>query len=213
MPQIYEYNALGQSMWYDYLRRSIIKSGELKQLIDKGLGGVTANPSIFEKAIIGSNDYDDEIKRLVDKGRSIPEILETLMIDDVAMTADLFRPMYGRLDGKDGFVSIEVDSRLANDTEGMVREGRRYYSELGRPNVMIKIPATQAGMSAIRELTTEGINVNVTLIFSQRQYEQAADAYISGLEALDAKGKKKRQSHGFLPVSEFRLTLSPLLKD
>lgn len=187
MAQISDYNALGQSIWYDYLRRSAIKSGELKQLIDKGLSGVTANPSIFEKAIVGSTDYDDEIKKLVEQNKSIPEILEALMIDDISMTADLFRPMYDSLDGRDGFVSIEVSPRLANDARGMVQEGRRFFSEVHRPNVMIKIPATQAGMTSIRDLISEGINVNVTLIFSQKQYEQAAEAYISGLEALDAK--------------------------
>jgi transaldolase/glucose-6-phosphate isomerase len=187
--QIKDFTKLGQSIWYDYLRRSFITSGELKTLIDEGLRGVTSNPTIFEKAISGSTDYDTDLRRLATEKKSVPEIYEVLMIEDITNTADLFRTTYDALDGADGFVSIEVDPKLANNARGMVDEGRRYFHALNRPNVMIKIPATEAGFPAIKALISEGINVNVTLIFSQSQYAKAAEAYISGLEKLSETRK------------------------
>ncbi len=187
-PRLEDYAKFGQSIWYDYLRRSFITSGGLQTLIDEGLRGVTANPSIFEKAIVGSTDYDEDIRRLVKQGMTTQEILETLMLEDVAQAADLLRPVYDRLDGADGYVSIEVSPLLANDTDGTIAEARRFYNALKRPNVMIKVPATPAGFPAIERLTGEGINVNVTLIFSQKQYKAAAEAYIAGIEKLAEKG-------------------------
>ncbi len=189
MAQIQDFTKLGQSIWYDYLRRSFITSGELKELIDEGLRGVTSNPTIFEKAISGSTDYDTDLRRLVAEKKSEPEIYEALIFEDITRTADLFRATYDDLDGADGFVSIEVDPKLANNARGMIDEGRRYFQALNRPNVMIKIPATEAGFPAIKALISEGINVNVTLIFSQSQYAKAAEAYISGLEKLSETRK------------------------
>lgn len=184
MAQIQDFTKSGQSIWYDYLRRSFITSGELKALIDEGLRGVTSNPTIFEKAISGSTDYDSDLRRLATEKKSVREIYEALMLEDITNTADLFRATYDALDGADGFVSIEVDPKLANDARGMIDEGRRFFKALNRPNVLIKIPATEAGFPAIKALISEGINVNVTLIFSQSQYKKAAEAYISGLEKL-----------------------------
>ena len=189
MPQIRDFAKSGQSIWYDYLRRSFIASGELKELIDEGLRGVTSNPTIFEKAISGSTDYDTDLRRLATEKKSAREIYETLMLEDITHTADLFRPTFDALDGADGFVSIEVDPKLANDARGMIDEGRRFFKTLNRPNVMIKIPATEAGFQAIKALTSEEINVNVTLIFSQSQYMKAAEAYMSGLESLSETRK------------------------
>jgi transaldolase / glucose-6-phosphate isomerase len=189
MVKITEFNRLGQSIWCDYLRRSFVQSGELEQLIKEGLSGVTSNPTIFEKAISGSTDYDQDLRRLSEERKSIREIYETLVLEDISRTADLLKPVYEATKGADGFVSVEVDPKLANDTKGMIDEAHDFFHALARPNVMIKIPATGAGFPAIRSLIAEGINVNVTLIFSLKQYEQAADAYISGLEQLAESGK------------------------
>jgi transaldolase/glucose-6-phosphate isomerase len=189
MARISEFNELGQSIWSDYLRRSFIDSGELEDLIKEGLSGVTSNPTIFEKAISGSTDYDQDLRRLIEERKSIREIYETLVLEDISRTADLLKPVYESTKGTDGFVSVEVDPKLANDANGMIDEAREFFSALNRPNVMIKIPATEAGFSAIKSLIAEGINVNVTLIFSLRQYEQAAGAYLSGLERLAETGK------------------------
>ncbi|MGA3297986.1 MAG: transaldolase, partial [Candidatus Bathyarchaeia archaeon] len=187
MAKISDFSELGQSIWYDYLRRAIITSGELKGLIDQGLGGVTSNPAIFEKAIDGSTDYDEDLKRYVNQGLSPSQILEAFMIEDVGKAADLFRPLYESTRGADGYVSIEVSPKIAGNTEAMIAEAKRFYSELHRPNVMIKIPATDSGFPAISRLIGEGINVNVTLIFSLEQYKAVAEAYISGLETFAAR--------------------------
>ena len=188
MASIADFNALGQAIWCDYLRRSFIESGELEDLIHKGLSGVTSNPTIFEKALSGSTDYDADLRRLTQEGRSIRETYEALVLEDISRTADLFRPVWDATGGGDGYVSVEVDPGISNDSKAMVDEARRFFKSLNRPNVMIKIPATEAGFSAIRALTAEGINVNVTLIFSLEQYEAAANAYISGLEELSRSG-------------------------
>jgi transaldolase/glucose-6-phosphate isomerase len=179
---------LGQSVWFDYIRRSFITSGELQALIDQGVRGVTSNPTIFEKAIAGSTDYDVDLGRLVDDGKSVAEIYEALAMDDIAQAADLMRPVYEGADGADGFVSLEVSPTLAHDTAGTVADARRLFAALGRPNVMIKVPATPAGIPAIETLISEGINVNVTLIFSLAHYQAVAEAYIAGLEKLVAAG-------------------------
>jgi transaldolase len=143
----------------------------MQALIDQGLRGVTSNPSIFEAAILGSVDYDDELKRLVDQKKPAEEISDRLMLDDVARAADLLRPVYDSLDGSDGYVSVEVSPKLAGDAEKMVEQARRFFYKLDRPNVMMTIPATAAGIRAARTLIGEGINVSVTLIFSVAQYE------------------------------------------
>ena len=188
MTVLHELYDLGQAIWFDYIRRSFINSGELKELIDQGVRGVTSNPAIFEKAIAGSADYDEELQNLVKARKSVDEIYETLTRDDIQRAADLLRPVYEETDGTDGYVSLEVSPTLANDTEGTVVEAQRLFAALARPNVMIKVPATPAGVPAIEALISEGINVNVTLIFSQAQYESVAEAYIRGLEKLDASG-------------------------
>ncbi|MFI5324566.1 MAG: transaldolase family protein, partial [Thermodesulfobacteriota bacterium] len=170
MSRIKELAKLGQSIWYDYIRRSLLTSGELQALIDEGLRGETSNPSILEKAIAGSSDYDEDLKALVAENKSVNEIYEALALKDIAMAADLFRPLYDKSNATDGFISLEVSPTLANDTKNTIKEARRYFVTLGRPNVMIKVPATKAGIPAITELIGAGINVNVTLMFSIEQY-------------------------------------------
>ena len=180
---------LGQATWLDYIRRSFITSGELSELIDLGIVGITSNPTIFEKAITGSADYDYNLSRLTEKGLSSWEIYDSLTREDVGMAADLLKPVYDRSGGNDGYVSLEVSPELAYDTEGTVKEGMRLFSSLGRPNIMIKVPATAEGIPAIEQLILNGVNINVTLIFSLQQYRDAAQAYISGLKKRDAQSR------------------------
>ena len=179
---------LGQSIWYDNIRRGLITSGELQTLIDSGVTGVTSNPTIFEKAIAGSTDYDATLLEMADAGRSAQELFEAFAIEDIRATADLLRPVYDRTGGADGYASLEVSPRLANDTQGTIGEVRRLFAALDRPNVMVKVPATVEGIAALRHLTGLGINLNVTLIFSRRAYRQVAEAYIGGLEDLASSG-------------------------
>jgi transaldolase/glucose-6-phosphate isomerase len=188
MTKLHELADLGQAIWFDYIRRSFITSGELQALIDEGLRGVTSNPTIFEKAIAGSTDYDDALHRLVAEGKTVEAIYEALALDDIQRAADLLRPVYKQTGGADGYVSLEVNPNLAHDTEGTIAEARRLFTVLERPNVMIKVPATPAGIPAIETLISEGINVNVTLMFSLAHYEAVAEAYVTGLEKLAASG-------------------------
>ena len=188
MTKVHDLTGLGQAIWFDYIRRSFTNTGELQKLLDQGVRGVTSNPAIFEKAIAGSADYDDDITQLVDAGKSIDEIYEVLVLDDIGKAADLLRPLYDQSNGEDGYVSLEVSPTLAHDTEGTIAEAKRLFTALNRPNVMIKIPATPAGIPAIETVIAVGINVNVTLIFSLSQYEPVALAYITGLEKLAASG-------------------------
>lgn len=186
MTRLKELAKFGQSVWLDYISRSLIISGELHSLVGEGLGGVTSNPTIFEKAIAGSTDYDADIRRLSAQGKSDMEIYEALAIDDIRGAADLLRPLHEESGGADGYVSLEANPRLAYDTAGTVSEVRRLWKLLARPNVMIKVPATEAGIPAIESLTAEGINVNITLIFSHSHYDAVARAYTGGLEKLAA---------------------------
>ncbi|MFA9408425.1 MAG: transaldolase, partial [Candidatus Dadabacteria bacterium] len=195
MSKIKELTELGQSIWYDYIRRSFLTRGELKALIDEGLRGETSNPSILEKAIAGSSDYDDDLKGLVEEDKSVDEIYEALALKDIAMAADEFRPLYEETDGRDGFISLEVSPTLANKTKQTIRDAKRYYVALDRPNVMIKVPATKAGIPAITELIGSGININVTLMFSLDQYKAVAEAYIKGLEILAENGPSVFKGH------------------
>ena len=188
MTKLHELAELGQAIWLDYISRSLIGSGELQKLVDRGLRGVTSNPSIFEKAIAGSADYDEDLNRLVRDGRSVAEIYENLAMADIRSAADVLRPVYEKSRGADGFVSLEVNPALAHDTEATIAEARRLFASLERPNVLIKVPATPAGIPAIETLIGEGVNVNVTLIFSLEQYEAVATAYIAGLEKLALAG-------------------------
>jgi len=173
----------GQSIWQDYISRSIITSGELKNLVEQdGIRGVTSNPSIFDKAIADSHDYDSAIEALALAGKSAEEIYQTLTVEDVQKAADVFRPLYDSSNGKHGFVSLEVNPHLAHDTDGTIEEARRLWAALNRPNVFIKVPATRAGLKAIQKLISEGINVNVTLLFGLPRYRKVAEAYMAGLE-------------------------------
>lgn len=188
MTKLHELANHGQSIWYDNIRRALIDSGELQALIAAGVMGVTSNPSIFEKAIVGSADYDTAIQALAADGKSIEKIYEALAIEDIQRTADLLRPIYDNTNGVDGYVSLEVSPTLAHDTEGTIADARRLHAALNRPNVMIKVPATPAGIPAIETLIGEGIHINVTLIFGLNTYEVVAEAYIAGLEKLAAAG-------------------------
>ncbi len=179
----------GQSVWYDNLSRGLIQSGELSRLIDLGVTGLTSNPTIFQKAIVGSDEYDDAFESLVRQGKDADGIYEGLVIEDIRSAADLLRPVYENTKGVDGYASLEVNPHLAHDTAGTVVEAKRLFAELDRPNVMIKVPATPAGMPAIHYLIGERINVNVTLLFSLKAYSDARQAYIAGLEDLKLSGE------------------------
>jgi transaldolase len=185
---IQQANVHGQSIWYDNISRGMIESGELRKLIDQGVTGLTANPTIFEKAISGSADYDLDLLHLAAAGKSLNEVYEGLVIRDIQAAADLLRSAYDRSEGVDGYASLEVNPHLASDTSGTVAEARRFFNQLDRPNVLIKVPATPEGIPAIRQLIGEGVNVNVTLIFSLDTYEQVREAYVAGLEQLAQGG-------------------------
>jgi transaldolase/transaldolase/glucose-6-phosphate isomerase len=174
---------LGQSVWYDFITRELITSGKLARLItEDGLRGMTSNPTIFDKAIAGSRLYDDDIRRLSDRGRSAREIFEALAVADVQAACDAFMPLYRRSGSTDGFVSLEVSPTLAHDTEGTTHEAGRLWAAVGRPNAMIKIPGTRAGLSAIAQSIGAGINVNVTLLFSVDRYAEVIDSFLEGVE-------------------------------
>ncbi|UCE00236.1 MAG: bifunctional transaldolase/phosoglucose isomerase [Chloroflexota bacterium] len=190
--KLLEVNQLGQSIWYDHIRRAMLNNGELAELITAGIRGVTSNPTIFAKAIAGSADYDPALNKLAAQGVRLDEIYESLVLDDIAAAADLLDPIYKETNGLDGYVSVEVRPTLANDTEGTIREARHLFKTLDRPNVMIKVPATAPGIPAIKTLIAEGINVNVTLIFSVQHYETVAEAYFAGLEQRLASGGEIR---------------------
>ncbi len=184
-----ELRTLGQSVWYDNIQRGLIQSGELKELIDAGVVGITSNPTIFEKAIVGSTDYDDGLRALAASGRHARTVYESLAIEDIGHAADLLRPVYEETDVLDGYVSIEVSPDLAHDTAATIEEARRLWASLARPNIMIKVPATPAGLPAITALIDEGINVNVTMIFALENYRAVAEAYLTGLERRVARGE------------------------
>jgi transaldolase/glucose-6-phosphate isomerase len=204
-------HSFGQSVWLDYIRRQMIASGELKRLIDEDqLRGMTSNPAIFEKAIGGSQDYDEAILAMAQKGKDIEEIYQAVTVEDVQRAADLFRPIYDQLDGGDGFVSLEVNPHLAHDTHGTIVEARRLWQALNRPNVFIKVPATREGLPAIKELIGEGINVNVTLLFGLPRYQEVAEAYLAGLEARAGTGQSIRR---VASVASFFLSRIDVLLD
>lgn len=189
MNPLLELPHLGQSVWLDEISRHLLNSGELARLIQEDdLRGVTSNPTIFEKAIAGSADYDEEIQRLSAQGRNAPEILDVLMSEDIRAAADLFTPVYETTHGLDGYVSIECAPNLAYDTTGTMTEARRLASLVHRPNVMVKIPASREGLPAIQQMLAEGLNINITLLFSIERYGAVIDAYMSGLEQRVASG-------------------------
>src|SRR5256712_12873027 len=180
---------LGQSVWLDYLRRGMLRSGELQRMIDDGLRGMTSNPTIFEHAIGGSTDYDDALSRVAASSRTDREIFDLLAVEDVRTAADAFRAVYDASRGADGFVSLEVSPTLARDTAGTIGEARRLWAAVDRPNVMIKVPGTREGGPAIERLLTDGINVKITLLFSLEHYRQVAEAYVRALEARRKAGQ------------------------
>jgi transaldolase len=180
---------IGQSAWYDFITRELVRSGELGRLIrDDSLRGMTSNPTIFEKAVAGSQDYDDEIRTLAKSGKSPEAIVEALMIEDVRAAADVFRPVYDASGHGDGTVSIEVSPTLAFDTQGTIDAARRLWKTIDRPNVMVKIPGTEAGLPAIKQCLADGININITLLFSIDRYRQVIEAFRAGLEQRVAAG-------------------------
>jgi transaldolase/glucose-6-phosphate isomerase len=182
--------ARGQSPWLDYIRRNILLNGDLKKMIDNdGLRGMTSNPAIFEKAITAADDYNDIIKAPDAKSSTAMALYEKIAIRDVQDAADIFGVVNKETKGRDGYVSLEVSPNLAFDTQATIDEARRLWKAVGRPNVMIKIPATPQGVPAIRQALEEGININITLLFAQSAYEQVAEAYLSALEARAAKGQ------------------------
>ncbi len=205
----------GQSLWLDYIRRDLIASGGLRRLIEEdGLRGMTSNPAIFEKAIVESHDYDADIQAMDIVGKDATAIYESLSQRDVQSAADVFRPVYEMSDGKDGYVSLEVNPHLAHDTNGTLQEARRLWAALNRPNVFIKVPATIEGLPVIQKLISEGINVNVTLMFGLPRYRQVAEAYIAGIEARKNQGKsvKNVASVASFFVSRLDSLMDPLLE-
>ena len=178
----------GQSPWLDNLQRGYLTSGNLASLVERGVRGLTSNPTIFQKAIQGSSDYDEQFRSEIQKGSSAREAYWELVLQDIHGALDVFANLYSQSKGSDGFVSVEVDPSLAHDTAGTLSAARLLHERIARPNVMIKIPATQAGLPAIREMIAEGRNVNVTLIFSLSRYQDVMDAYIDGLEQRMASG-------------------------
>ena len=212
MAEILELFRHGQSPWLDYLGRSVIVDGGLKRLINAGLRGVTSNPTIFEKAIAGSTDYDDALRqRLAKDGKAdVGKIYEALAIEDIQMAADILRPVYDESAGEDGYVSLEVSPHLAHDTDRTVKEGRRLGEQLQRPNIMIKVPATLEGLPAVRQLIAAGINVNVTLLFGLERYRQVVEAFMAGHEDRVSAG---RPLNGVASVASFFLSRIDVLVD
>ncbi|XSG83024.1 MAG: transaldolase [Methyloligella sp. ZOD6] len=208
--------SLGQSIWLDYIRRGMIEGGGLARLIEAdGLGGITSNPVIFEKAISHSEDYRSAIDVLRGQSADVADLYDALVLKDIADAADLFRPVFDRSKGWEGYVSHEVSPHLALDTEGSIEEARRLWARLDRPNVFIKVPGTEPGLQAIQTLTAEAINVNVTLLFGVPRYEAVAEAYMAGLERRLEEGKPLS---GIASVASFFLSridamVDPMLEE
>jgi transaldolase / glucose-6-phosphate isomerase len=184
MNRLRELAEKGQQVWLDFLSRQIIENGYLQRLIDEdGLAGITSNPSIFEKAIGETDLYDDRMTPLVGDGtRSLSAIYEHLVVADIADAADMLRPVYDKTEGRAGFVSLEVSPYLAMETDATMMEARRLWTAVQRENIFIKVPGTKPGIPAIRQLLAEGLNINITLLFSQAVYEDVVEAYLAALE-------------------------------
>ncbi|MEX2426355.1 MAG: transaldolase, partial [Thermomicrobiaceae bacterium] len=192
---------VGQSFWLDNLSRELIESGELRKLIDDdGLRGITSNPTIFEKAFSSGEAYDQEIARLAGEGLSVDQVFEVIAIEDIRSAADMLRPVYDETGGADGFVSLELPPSLAFDTDGSISEAKRLFGAVDRPNVMIKVPGTREGLPAIETLLTDGVNVNITLLFSLDGYINVADAY---LRAMNARVAANRPLNTVASVASF----------
>ncbi|MBL0349659.1 MAG: transaldolase [Elusimicrobia bacterium] len=188
MSRLEQLAARGQSVWLDNITRGMLLSGELKTLIAQGVRGLTSNPTIFEKAIATGAEYDEPLRRLLAQKLTVEDIVERLVVEDIRGAADLFRPLYDRTSGEDGFVSIEVSPLHARNTDATLAEARRLWKWVDRPNVMIKIPATREGLPAIQRCLTDGININVTLIFSLERYDEVIQAYRAALESRAQQG-------------------------
>ena len=187
---LHDLHAHGQSVWLDYLSRDLVDSGELARLVaDEGVRGMTSNPTIFQEAIKGSDTYDADVRRLGADGLSPAAMFEAIAVDDISAACDVLRPVFDESGMTDGFVSLEVSPRLAHDTQGTIDEARRLAAAVDRPNLMIKVPATPAGLPAVETLLTEGVNVNITLIFAQAVYRGVVDAYLRALENRAARGE------------------------
>ena len=186
--KIMELNELGQSAWLDYISRSLIEAGKFKELIGLGLRGVTSNPTIFEKAIGSGYDYDPAIQKLCAEKKTAFEIYDDITIKDIQDATDIFMPVYKETSGLDGYVSLEINPKLAYDTKATIKEGNRLHKKVDRPNLMLKVPSTKDGFEAVEELTASGINVNITLIFSLAQYVKTADAYLNGVKRFIESG-------------------------
>lgn len=186
--KLHELARLGQSVWLDFIRRSLIQSGDLLDYTEQGVSGVTSNPAIFAEAISGGSEYDAKMEQLAKEGKSAQAIYEALTVEDAQLGTDVLRPIFDRTNGRDGFFSLEVEPHLGHDQRGSVAAAERLFASVDRPNVMIKIPATTEGYGAIQEAIEEGININITLMFSLAQYERVAEAYLAGLEKRLARG-------------------------
>jgi transaldolase len=191
---------LGQSVWLDFISRPLITSGRLAQLIDKGLLGMTSNPTIFDKALSAGEAYEDQLRQLARAGKSTFEIYDDVSIKDIQDAADAFKEVYERTAGLDGYVSLEINPKLAYHTSETIKEGRRLAKKVDRPNVMFKVPATDAGYEAIAALLAEGINVNTTLIFSVGQYQKTAAAYLKGMKELLSRRGNSASVHSVASV-------------
>jgi len=202
MKELAEY---GQSIWLDYIDRPLLETGKLASMIDDGLRGMTSNPSIFNNAIGSSTDYDEKIRELKNSGKSTFEIYDELTIKDIQDAADHFKKVYEETDGFDGYVSHEIDPQIANNTEEQITEGKRLHKEVNRPNVMIKVPSTEAGMPVIEELIASGICVNATLMFSVGQFEQVSGAYYKGLARRAENGSDISKVHSVASVFVSRI--------
>ena len=216
MNKVKSIHDLGQSIWLDFFDREIMDNGKLQQLIDEdGLTGITSNPSIFEKAVASSGDYDEDIKAMSEEGKSNEEIFFGFAVKDIKRATDILKPVYDASDGKDGFVSLEVSPLLANDTEATIRQARELWKQVDRKNVMIKIPATPEGLPAIKKCLSEGININITLLFGLDRYREVTEAYIS---ALEERLKNNQPIEHIASVASFFLSridvmVDPILKE
>jgi transaldolase len=216
MNKVKSIHDLGQSIWLDFFDRELMDSGKLQQLIDEdGLTGITSNPSIFEKAVDSSSDYDEDIRKLAAEGKSNEEIFFGFAVNDIQRAVDILKPVFDKAKGTDGFVSLEVSPHLANDTQGTINQARQLWKAVNRKNVMIKIPGTAEGLKAIRQCISEGININVTLLFGLPRYREVTEAYISGLED---RVKNNQPIDHIESVASFFLSridvmLDPILKE
>ena len=211
---IQQLNDYGQSVWLDYISRSLLDTGQLKQLIEQGVSGMTSNPTIFDKAVSKSEDYDANILQLRAANKTTFEIYDDITVKDIQDAADAFIPTYEATGGSDGYVSLEINPKLAHSTDQTIAEGKRLHEKVGRPNVMFKVPSTDAGFPAIVALLTEGININVTLIFSLKQYVSTADAYLQGIHNLLSRGGDARRVRSVASVFVSRVdTLTDKLID